>query len=256
MKIKLLLFTIFSVATTQLSAQNIRSPFRTGYFRLGINTLGKSLDNSLTPKENVFDGRYGATTGYVFEFGRLFYFQKSTPKKKINFGLDWTILSFNYNKMEKWDEYASASGVADVNISGTRIAAAVSSKLGPVVSFNAVEKLIIDVRFQVIPTIRFFDQEYYDNETEENQRSFSFTNRGREETEDGYDGESIKNRIAFGVGTGFGITVRRSAFGLSLDYITGKVNSNYDALDGQGNHTFGKEKIPVSNMQVKLSLTL
>lgn len=71
-----------------------------------------------------------------------------------------------------------------------------------------------------------------------------------------FDGESIKNRLAFGVATGLGITVRRKAIGLSFDYISGKVDTNYDAYDTKTGNTFGKEKIQANTMQFKLSFTL
>jgi hypothetical protein len=51
---------------TQLHAQKNRSAFRKGYQRIGISTLGNQLDNSLSPKENVFNGNFGAGTGFVF----------------------------------------------------------------------------------------------------------------------------------------------------------------------------------------------
>ena len=90
---------------SQLYAQNERSVFRKGYLRLGINNLGNNLDQSLTPKENVFKGNYGAGTGYIFEAGHVFYFKPKSYKGKINFGLDWTILSATYNKLDKWQNY-------------------------------------------------------------------------------------------------------------------------------------------------------
>lgn len=248
MKLKTLLIAIlFLCYTAAVHSQNVSSPFRSGYIRLGLNTFGKTLDNNLSPAQNVFDGRYGASTGYVFEFGHIFSFnKKSADRQKISYGLDWTILSFNYNKMDKWEDYGSASGAQDISVDGKKIAAAISSKLGPSISFNPVEKFVIDARFQVIPVARFFDFEYYDNQQSDEMRSFSFQG----------ESEDVKNRIAFGVATGFGLTVRRGAIGLSLDYITGKVNSNYSADEGADNYISGKAKIPVNNLQFKLNLTL
>ena len=56
MKIKLLFVTV------QLNAQE-RSAYRAGYLRLGVNIVGDPLLNALSPKENNFEGRYGASGG-------------------------------------------------------------------------------------------------------------------------------------------------------------------------------------------------
>lgn len=87
-------------------------------------------------------------------------------------------------------------------------------------------------------------------------RYFYFQNYAQSAIEEDYDPDNIKNRIAFGLATGFGITVRRKAIGLSLDYLSGKVNSNYDAYDPRAGSTFGKEKIKANNMQFKIGFTL
>lgn len=251
----LLLISVFLLtATVQVNAQD-RSAFRSGYIRLGINKLGDDLDKSISPKQNVFDGRYGAGTGYVFETGRVFYFMGRTQPKLINFGLDWTYLSLNYNKMDKWATYGRDRGATDVTVDGTKIAAAISSKLGPVISFNPIEKLVIDARFQVAPVVRFFDFGYSENGGKANEQYFSFTNYEGDGTEE-YDGESVKNRIAFGVATSFGVTLRRKAIGFAVDYISGDVKSNYESGGGTSISSSGKENIPVHHIQFKLSFTL
>jgi hypothetical protein len=256
MKKNLLLFML-TLLVFSMESRAQRSAFRSGYLRLGINALGDDLDQKLSPKQNIFDGKYGAGTGYVFETGRVFYFGKKTVDHQLlNFGLDWTYISLNYNKMDKWEDYGRASGSTDIDVSGTKIAAAISSKLGPVISFNPIEKLVIDARFQVAPVIRFFDLEYSENYGEANERSFSFVNYDMEETDQDFDPESVKNRIAFGVATSFGITVRRKAIGFAIDYISGNVKSYYQASEGALGSSNGKEKIPVHNLQFKLSLTL
>lgn len=251
MKIKLLLLSGILFLGLHTYAQD-RSVFRKGYMRVGINKLGDDLSAGLTPKENVFDGRYGAKTGYVFEFGRIYYFRGKQQTGMINYGLDWTILSLNYNKMDNWGDYAAESGMPDADVDGTKIAAAISSKIGPVISLNPVEKLVIDVRFQIAPTWRFFDLSYSEEDESGEGRYFSFINNSQED----FDGESVKNRIGFGVATNVGITVRRKALGLSLDYVSGKVKSTYEAFDNVSGDTFGKAKIPADNLQLKLSFTL
>jgi len=255
MKQKLIFLAVVLLSfNSRLSAQ--RSAFRTGYLRIGINTLGDDLNFNLTPKQNIFDGRYGAGTGYVFEAGRLFYFKKrSAEPTLINFGLDWTYFSLNYNKMDKWNEYARSMGGSEENVSGTKTAAAISTKLGPVISLNIIEKLVLDARFQVAPLFRFFDLNYEQNYGQPNGQYFTFIGTGTANDED-FDGESVKNRISFGVATSFGITIRRKAFGLAVDYISGKVNNYYEASESVLSTTSGKEKIPAHNLQLKLSLTL
>ena len=255
MKVKLLLLAVAICSAIQLHAQD-RSPFRSGYLRLGINKLGGDLDNALTPKENIFDGKFGASTGYVLEFGHIYYFKDRANTNGINYGLDWTILSLNYNKLDKWENYGVASGASNVYVDGAAIGVAASTKLGPTISFNPLEKLVIDVRFQIAPTFRVFDLEYSEEEEETTTRHFSFANYQQEEVDDNFDAESIKNRVAFGLCTSFGITVRRKAVGLSLDYLSGKVNSNYEAYDAKAGQTNGKEKIKANTLQLKLSLTL
>jgi hypothetical protein len=250
MKHKFLLLAILSLIVIGANAQQ-RSVFRSGYMRLGINKLGNDLNSSLSPKANIFDGRYGAGTGYVFEFGHAYYFKNKEKAKGINFGLDWTILSLTYNQMDKWAAYAAASRISAANIGGQKIAASISSKLGPVLSVNPVEKLVIDFRFQVAPTARFFDFKYSEATAANQGRSFTFVNNSGDD-----DGDAVQNRIAFGVATNFGVTLRRGAIGLSLDYQTGKVNSNYEAYDTNGNETYGKAKIQANSLQAKLSFTL
>ncbi len=73
--------TILLVTTTlSVTAQetSTRSVFRNGYQRLGLNFLGGKLDNRLSAKTNVFNGNFGAKTGYCVEFGRNFYFNKNS----------------------------------------------------------------------------------------------------------------------------------------------------------------------------------
>jgi hypothetical protein len=254
MKAKFFLLAVIVAASIHVNAQD-RSVFRSGYFRFGINTLGSDLDPAQTPKQNIFDGRYGAGAGFALELGRIFYFNKKVEKTLVNYGLDWTYFSLSFNTLDKWEAYGDAAAPQNYDVDGEKIAAAVSTKIGPVVSINLVERVVLDARFQLAPTFRLFDLSYYENENTENERSFSFTNYRSGENDESYDAESTKNRIAYGLQTNFGLTLRRKAIGISLDYLSGKVKSNYEALDQTG-VSFGKEKIKADNLQVKLSLTL
>lgn len=234
-------------------AQNERSVFRKGYQRLGISTLGNNLDKNLSPKENVFNGNYGAGIGFVFESGHIYYFKPKSYKGKINYGLDWTLLSATYNKLNKWNTYSNGAGKTIID--GASFSASLASKLGPVLSINAVEKLVIDVRLQLVATGRVTPFEYYENENDPNYRSFAFYDYGQEDVDESYNASSIKNMVAFGMGTNFGITVRRQAVGVSLDYTSVKANTNYDAYEGEANHSYGKQKIPTNSLQLKLSFS-
>jgi len=231
---------------------NERSPFRKGYLRLGISSLGNSLDNSLSPKDNVFNGNYGASSGFVFETGHVYYFKPKSYRGLVNFGLDWTVLSATYNKLDQWETYDNKGN--EVYIDGASFSASLASKLGPVISFNPVEKLVIDLRAQVAAVGRITPFEYYEDEGGENARSFSFYNYGEEDVDESYDASSIKNVIATGFGSNFGVTIRRKAIGLSVDYSSVNLKTSYDAWDGE-NHTYGKEKIPTHSVQFKLSFT-
>jgi hypothetical protein len=254
MKIKLLLAVILLSVTFQLNAQE-RSAFRAGYLRLGINQLGEPLDQSMSPIRNIFDSRYGASEGFAFEFGRIFYVGGKDHQGFLNLGLDWTMLSLNYNKMDKWEEYGENSGAETVSIGGKKIALSASTKLGPVLSINLLEKIVIDARFQLAPTLRFFDFSYRENEGMTSERYFNFTNYSREIEENGFDAESVKNRLAFGLAKSFGVTLRRKAIGVSADYITGDVKSYYEAINSNFGEANGKDKIPFQSVQITLNLT-
>ncbi|EOR94095.1 hypothetical protein ADIARSV_2708 [Arcticibacter svalbardensis MN12-7] len=218
--------------------------------------MGKGLDYGLSPKQNVFSGRYGAETGFVMEFGRMFYIKNRNTKEPINYGLDWTLLSLNYNRMDEWIDYALESGGESKNATDTRIAVAVSTKIGPMISFNPIEKVVLDARIQIVPIIRFFDLIYHQNSGQADDRYFTFANYSREQVDKSFDAEDVKNRMAYGIETSFGITLRRKSIGLAIDYIKGDVKTNYNAYDTGVGATAGKEKISTPNMQLKLSITL
>ena len=255
---KIIILFLWTVShITILFAQHERPLFRKGSQHIGINMLGNKLNNNLSPKDNVFKGNFGASTGFVFECGHIYYFKPVKDQKtKFNYGIDWTISSMTYNKLNGWKTYGNSSGAEMVVLDGSLISAAVSTKLGPIISFNPVESLIINLHFQVAPTARVTNFEYYENEDKPDKRSFSFFNYGEEATDPGFDASSFKNIIAFGLGSNFGISVRRKAFGFAFDYNLVNANTNYDAYEGEDNHSFGKQKIKTNFVQLKLSLSL
>lgn len=253
MRIKFLVSAIAVCISLNVLAQE-RSAFRSGYMRLGINKLGEDLDNGLSPKANIFNNRFGANSGYVFEVGNIYYFVPKESKSAVNIGLDWTILSLDYNKIDKWDDYANASGAPNVNLYGQIFSAAVSSKLGPAMSLNLVGKLVIDLRFQVVPTLRYFDFGYSETGSGSSGR-YLYLGREGESDNGRFEEDRFNDRLGFGLATGYGITVRHNALGLSADYISGKVKTNYNAYDPGTGNTSGREKIQAKNVQFKLSLT-
>ncbi|WP_158799233.1 hypothetical protein [Pedobacter sp. L105] len=251
---RLFINTSFFISLITLSvysqAQEL-SVFRSVHTRVGINTLGSSPDNNLSPKQNILKGNYGASTGFVFESGKIFYFQESYRGTEMNYGLDWTFVSLNYNEMNQWNKYGKLAVSQDYAIRGSRITAAISSKVGPVISFNPIEKVVVDVRAQLAPTFRLFDFSYYANTDTPGSDYFSFKNS--KQANNDANPESLKNRVGFGLQENFGVTIRRNIIGLSLDYITGKVKANYEARDNNVT-TNGKIKIPAHQLQAKISV--
>ncbi len=242
MKIITLMFAVLLIYV-QTNAQDGRSAFRKGYQRIGITSLGNSIDNNLSAKENLLRGNYGAKRGFVFEFGHNYYFKKNENAKMINYGLDWTILSASYHNLTGWNSYPST---ADMQ---TPVSLAVSSRLGPVVSINPVEKLVIDLRVQFSPVMRFTNFSYSEDGGGEYQYYALFD-------EDADDINTIaKNSVAVGFGTNLGISVRRKAIGLALDFVNVKSKTNLFSESGSGDLTKEKVSIKSNNLQLKLSLT-
>ena len=249
-----LLFALTFVMATTVNAQS-RSPFRAGYLRLGLNALGGDLKFDQSPKQNIFDGNFGAAQGYVLEMGRIFYLTDRSLIAPLNYGIDWTYFSLNYNELDQWDAYGAANAQL-YGTGGEALAVALSTKIGPVISFNLIEKVVVDARIQLAPTFRVFDLNYYEMDEDGNDtRYFSFTDDLSGQNDDSYDSESAGYRVGFGMQTNFGLTLRRKAVGIALDAVSGSVKNRYQALEN-GNYTFGKEKIKATNFQVKLSLTL
>lgn len=254
MKKLYLVLALSFIMITGINAQS-RSAFRSGYLRVGLNALGNDLEFDQSPKQNVFDGNFGAAQGYVLELGRIFYLKDRSLIAPLNYGIDWTYLSLNYNELDQWDAYGVATGQSYA-LGGENLAAAVSTKIGPVVSFNLIDKVVVDARLQLAPTFRLFDMSYYEmDQNGDDARYFSFTDDMSGAGDDDYNADSFSNRVGFGIQTNFGLTLRRKAIGVALDVVSGSVKNSYEALEN-GTTSFGKEKIKATNVQFKLSLTL
>jgi hypothetical protein len=178
--------------------------------------------------ENILSGYYGTQLGFLFETGKKYYFNKSNDI--IRYGLDWTILSFTFNKM-KWDDYASVNkGVASMeNIFSA------ATKLGPIVSFRISEKLIVDGHVQVAGTWQASSLTYTDNSNSDN----SFT--------------LISSNFFQNLGFKFngGIGIRYGFVGVAVDYSTGDINTQYQV--GNDNNIY-HQKIKSQTLQIKITL--
>ncbi|MEO5682251.1 MAG: hypothetical protein ABIQ88_06395 [Chitinophagaceae bacterium] len=217
--------------------------FRPFYFNFGLNmpagNFGTSPLYGNNIKQNVLAGYYGAKQGYLFELGTRIYFNKAD--QKLRYGLDWTFISATYNGMD-WSAYSSSKGgtIGDSRIIG------LSSKLGPVLSYNIIDKLVVDAHFQAAPTLQYATLDYYHDINTSNYETFHFT------------ADNLTDIL--GIKTGAGISVRWGVIGVSADYFNGSVQSAYhytNTATGEGDNTTPvKQKISSSSMQLKLSLNL
>ncbi len=237
-----------------------------GYLRLGLSNFGQELkedlsnfsvnhgtglDHEASLLSNALDGRYGAQRGYVFEFGRNYYFHKESllPVFDARLGLDWTQLSLTYNELDLTN-IALIDEEAGYEVDETSFfAASASSKLGPVFSFSPIGKLVIDARVQLAATYYFSSTDYYAyNERDGDEKYFSFF---PEDVEDEEGFSAFTKAGNFGFKTNYGATVRYGGIGLALDYFPGSIKSAYQSHDGNG-----EAKFKNNMFQIKVSLTL
>lgn len=234
---------LLSVAT--IFAQSERSPFRRGYLRVGLNTIPGQLDNALSPKANILASQFGAGSGLAFEMGKVYYFNKPKAGDLIGYGLDWTVLSLTYNPLTQWGSYEKNAGHAGAT--SKPLIASLSTKLGPVVSFNPVEKLVIDARVQLMAYAQHFRYSY-----ETDNSGFELENGAENDSN-----EEILDNVILGFKPNLGISARRGIIGLSLDYAPGRTEMNYSEytlVNEESNYSYGKEKIKNNNLQLKLTL--
>src|SRR5690606_35499111 len=116
MKKQLLVLSVLLAVVNWSYGQITRdeSKMSRGYLRFGLSNFGQELKGDLSNfsvndggafhaeasmLDNVLNGRYGAKRGYVLEFGRNYYFNKTSllPLFNTKIGLDWTQLSLTYN---------------------------------------------------------------------------------------------------------------------------------------------------------------
>jgi len=207
---------------------------------------------------NLKEGRYGAKRGYVFEFGRNYYFNQTSllPIFDTKIGLDWTQLSLTYNELD-WSAIIERDRAAGYEVDEFGyFAASVASKVGPVISINFIDKLVLDVRAQLAATYFVNGLDYYAY-SEDDERYFTFM---PEEPIDEVEEENVFSAFGklgkFGIKQNYGATVRYGMIGLAIDYFPGSFKFEYETSEGGGDVQSGKEKFKNNMFQIKLSLTL
>ncbi|MGK6351090.1 hypothetical protein [Parapedobacter sp. DT-150] len=268
MKKQLFLLTLLLSTITWSYAQITRNETKLsrGYLRLGFSNFGQELkddlsnfsvnggsgvDGEASALSNVLDGRYGAKRGYVFEFGRNYYFNKTSllPAFDTKIGLDWTQLSLVYNKLD-WSNFAERDIDNGYEVDETSFfAGSASTKLGPVISINLIGKLVVDVRAQLAATYYFNSLNYYAyNPEDDDEKYFSFMPIDAEDEE---SFSAVTKAGNFGIKQNYGATVRFGGLGLALDYFPGSIKAEYTSNEGDG-----EEKFKNNIFQIKLSLML
>lgn len=237
----LISFLVSSAQTDSTVAKPWKTPFKRGYIRLGLNMPGNDLNPSVAPLENAKKGNLGAGNGYTLEFGHIFYFLSRKERRVFNAGLDWTILNLNYTPLNKWQDYGEKRH-ENPDPEGTNLAAAVTSRLGPVIAINPADKLVIEARFQLsyglyVPVLDY-------SMDSDNGIYYSF----------GFDNENVFD--SKGLGTSFGATVRYGFFGFSADMLNAKIPVSYYIDEPGKPEVTGSENIPFKSFQVKVSFTL
>lgn|GEM_PF-1042426 len=273
MKKQLLVLATLLATVTWSYGQITRddSKLTRGYLRFGFSNFGQELkddlsnfavndggafDSEATMLANLKEGRYGAKRGYVFEFGRNYYFNKTSllPLFDTKIGLDWTQLSLTYNELD-WSSIIERDRAAGYEVENfDYFAASVSSKLGPVVSINFIGKLVLDVRAQLAATYFVNGLDYYAY-NEDDERYFTFVPE-KEIDEDENVFSAFGKLGKFGIKQNYGATVRYGGIGLAIDYFPGSFKYEYETSEGDGDVQAGEEKFKNNVFQIKLSLTL
>jgi len=272
MKKQLLVLSVLLAVVNWSYGQITRdeSKMSRGYLRFGLSNFGQELKNDLSNfsvndgafdsdasmLDNLLNGRYGAKRGYVLEFGRNYYFNKTSllPLFNTKIGLDWTQLSLTYNSLD-WEGFINRDRAAGYEVDETGFfAVSAASKIGPVISFNFIDKLVLDVRAQLAATYFVNGLDYYAY-NDDDERYFTFMPEEEDDTD--IDGFAAFGKLGkFGIKQNYGATVRYGVIGLSLDYFPGSFKYEYETSEGNGEVKSGKEKFKNNMFQIKLSLTL
>lgn len=258
MKRIFLLLTAIVLTHSAVFSQNSRPAFRKGYTRLGIQLPGNAVDNTLSLKANMLKGNFGSDPGFVLEKGHIFYFISASKAKLINAGLDWTVFSASLTPTGKsWKNYIAENTTYDMDDFGTKFIISAATKLGPVISINPVQDLVIDVRAQASLGVYGIGPVY---------ESFKTSGSGDDIIIDGpynafytYPNDDEATGIkqvtqAFYtiLKPNIGVSVKWRGVGLAADYSPGNIDMKYKAINN-GVASTGQQKIIYNTFQVKLS---
>ena len=233
---KIILTALLLTGAVAIYAQEEPKPIKwhRHYIEFGFNfpqgDLGRPPFTSWSVAQNFLSGVYGAKSGFTIAKGARYYF---TPGP-VRVGLDWTTISFTYNKLE-WNQYSFLHhGTArEKSLYGF------SMRLGPVVSWRPVGKLVVDIHAQVAPTLQL--------------SAFSYSNPADSTTFSLVNSSILHD---FGWKGYFGFGARWSVIGIALDYNTGKINTRYTLgdTDAEGHDVIRRQKIKAEFLQLKATL--
>lgn len=259
MKRIFLLLTAIALTLSAAFSQNSRPAFRKGYTRLGLQLPGNAVDNTLSLKANMLKGNFGSDPGFVLEKGHIFYFISASKAKLINAGLDWTVFSASLTPTGKsWKNYTVKNTSYDIDDFSTKLVVSVATKLGPVISINPVQDLVIDVRAQASlgvygagPVYESYDLTGNSDDVITDNPYNAFYTYPNDEEAAGI--KQVTQAFYTMLKPNIGVSVKWRGIGLAADYSPGNINMKYKAIDN-GVESTGQQKISYNTFQVKLCL--
>ncbi len=179
-----------------------------------IGDFGKEV-NYLS---GIVNGKGNMNKGLGINIGKLYYINSIDLIEELRFGIDWTIISWDF-------VYAHNNDDIDMFSTATNFFA---SKIGPTISYNPIDKLIIDGKLTIQPTLILMNQSF--------------------------DNDSYLHGSAFKFRTGLSVNTRYKSFMLGFEMSFGKTNmelNNYDDLNGDTNV---KTEIPTTRFDLVFGL--
>ncbi|HRO41365.1 MAG TPA: hypothetical protein PL009_00930 [Flavipsychrobacter sp.] len=214
-------------------AQNDDVNFRKFYLRAGLampqGHFKNAFDNNIATTDNFSkSGGLGAKSGFVFDIGSYIYMHPDPIADGIKIGLDFTFMSLTYNQLN-WETDLTGSKTAPTFLT-------LSSKLGPLVSYNFADIAIVDVYFKVAPTFLFASETTY--------------------VRNNSDGvEMLPEDIGFGVKWNTGITFHYGVGSFTVCYDAGRVKKTVYRPNGF-TMMETEEQLLLNMVQVKIGLQL
>lgn len=231
--IKSILIAMCLVSFITSYAQEQTVKYRKFYIRPGLampqDNFKSTFNNAIPAESNLSkSGGLGAKSGFVLDLGSYIYVHKQPITDKIKAGLDFTFLSFTYNKAN--------FGKDDNNELITPTFFTISSKLGPLCTYNFADAAMVDVYFKIAPTYLFVSGVDYAIGNDKNL-------------------QLLPEDIGFGVKWNTGMTFHYGIGSFSVCYDFGKVKKPYYLTD-KGVTIAKDEQIPLNILQVKLGFQL